>query len=174
MSQQEVEKLCILCPDWCSPGFCVPFRPSGFLRLFRMLRLGKVRPSLLHHGGRWSRVCLQIPKQNCNLQSTYYAQLCLSKLHQHLSAFCQIFQSQYASLSAECCWDWYLVARCLPCRERQLRSSEFPNQTDNLSLRCFSRNSKNYSFSRLVPSLLHHGGRWSRVCLQIPKQNCNL
>ena len=58
--------------------------------------------------------------------------------------------------------------------ECQLRSSAFPNQTDNLSLRCFSRNSKNYSFSRLVPSLLHHGGRWSRVCLQIPEPNCNL
>ena len=58
-------------------------------------------------------------------------------------------------------------------RERQLRSSAFPNQTDNLSLRCFSRKSKNYSFSRLVPSLLH-GGRWSLVCLQIPEPNCNL
>ena len=42
--------------------------------------------------------------------------------------------------------------------QRELRSSAFPNQTDNLSLRCFSRKSKNYSFSRLVPSLLH-GGR---------------
>ena len=49
-------------------------------------------------------------------------------------------------------------------RERQLRSSAFPNQTDNQSLRCFSRTSKNYSFSRLVPSLLH-GGRSSLVCL---------
>ena len=49
-------------------------------------------------------------------------------------------------------------------RERQLRSSAFANQNDNLSLRCFSRKSKNCSFSRLVPSLLHmlhHGGRWS-------------
>ena len=49
-------------------------------------------------------------------------------------------------------------------RERQLRSSAFTNQNDNLSLRCFSRKSKNCSFSRLVPSLLHmlhHGGRWS-------------
>ena len=57
-------------------------------------------------------------------------------------------------------------------RERQLRSS-FPNQTDNLSLRCFSRKSKNYSFFRLVPSLLH-GGRWSLVCLQIPEPTNNL
>ena len=32
-------------------------------------------------------------------------------------------------------------------RECQLRSSAFPNQTDNLSLRCFSRKSKNYAFS---------------------------
>ena len=59
-------------------------------------------------------------------------------------------------------------------RECQLRSSAFPNQTDNLSLKCFSRKSKNYFFSRLVPSLLRHGGRWSLVCLQIPKPNCNL
>ena len=29
-------------------------------------------------------------------------------------------------------------------RECQLRSSAFPNQTDNLSLRCFSRKSKNH------------------------------
>ena len=29
-------------------------------------------------------------------------------------------------------------------RECQLRSSDFPNQTDNLSLRCLSRKSKNY------------------------------
>ena len=52
-------------------------------------------------------------------------------------------------------------------RERQLRSSAFPNQTDNLSLRCFSRKSKNHCILfpvRLVPSLLHHGGRWSLVC----------
>ena len=94
------------------------------------------------------------------LLPTYYAQLCLSRLHQHLSASCWIFQAQYAS----------------PSPERCLRSSAFPNQTDNLSLRslrCFSRKSKNYSFSRLVPSLLH-GGRWSLVCLQIPKPNCNL
>ena len=55
-------------------------------------------------------------------------------------------------------------------RECQLRSSAFPNQTDNQSLKCFSRKSKNYSFSRLVPSLLHHGGRWSLVCLQIRSQ----
>ena len=34
-------------------------------------------------------------------------------------------------------------------RECQLRSSAFANQTDNLSLRCFSRKSKNYSFCRL-------------------------
>ena len=39
-------------------------------------------------------------------------------------------------------------------RECQLRSSTFPNQNDNLSLRCFSRKAENYSFSRLVPSLL--------------------
>ena len=51
-------------------------------------------------------------------------------------------------------------------RERQLRSSAFPNQTDNLSVRCFSRKSKKNSFCRLVPSLLH-GGRSSLVCLQI-------
>ena len=31
------------------------------------------------------------------------AQLCLSTLHQHLSAFCHIFQAQYASPSAEHC-----------------------------------------------------------------------
>ena len=46
-------------------------------------------------------------------------------------------------------------------RECQLGSSAFPNKTDNLSLRCFSRKSKNCSFSKLVPSLLHmlhHGG----------------
>ena len=48
---------------------------------------------------------------------TYDTQLCLSTLHQHLSAFCQIFQAQYASPSAECCWGWHLVAHCLPCRE---------------------------------------------------------
>ena len=62
-------------------------------------------------------------------------------------------------------------------RERQLRSSAFPNQTDNLSLRCFSRKSKNNCILfpvRLVPSLLHHGGRWSLVCLQIPKPTSNL
>ena len=54
-------------------------------------------------------------------------------------------------------------------RECQLRSSAFPNQTDNLSLRCFSRKSKNHCILfpvRLVPSLIH-GGRWSLVCLQI-------
>ena len=48
-------------------------------------------------------------------------------------------------------------------RECQLRSSAFPNQTDNLSLRCFSRKSKNYSFSRLVPCLhcyMVGGHRW--------------
>ena len=62
-------------------------------------------------------------------------------------------------------------------RERQLRSSAFPNQTDNLSLRCFSRKSKNNCILfpvRPVPSFLRHGGRWSRVCLQIPEPNCNL
>ena len=62
-------------------------------------------------------------------------------------------------------------------RERQLRSSAFTNQTDNLSLRCFSRKSKNNCILfpvRLVPSLLHHGGRWSLVCLQIPEPNCIL
>ena len=59
-------------------------------------------------------------------------------------------------------------------RERQLRSSAFPNQADNLSLRCFSRKSKNYSFPKLVPSFLHRGGRWSLVCLQVPRPNCNL
>ena len=55
--------------------------------------------------------------------------------------------------------------RALPVlqRECRLRSSAFLNQTDNLSLRCFSRKSKNYSFSRPVPSLLRHGGRWSGV-----------
>ena len=37
------------------------------------------------------------------LLPTYYAQLCLSRLHQHLSASCRIFQAQYASPSAECC-----------------------------------------------------------------------
>ena len=61
-------------------------------------------------------------------------------------------------------------------RECQLRSSAFPNQTDNLSLRCFSRKSKNHCILfpvRLVPSLLH-GGRWSLVCLQIPEPTNNL
>ena len=69
-----------------------------------------------------------------------------------------------------------LVAHCLPCRERESASWEaqpFPTKPTSLSLRCFSRKFKNYSFSRLVPSLLH-GGRWSLVCLQIPEPNCNL
>ena len=54
-----------------------------------------------------------------------------------------------------------LVERCLPCRESaKLRSSAFPNQTDNLCLRCFSRKSKNYSFSSqtgafIVTSWIH-------------------
>ena len=39
-------------------------------------------------------------------------------------------------------------------REPQLRSSAFPNQTDNLSLRCFSRKSKNYSFSSQTGALI--------------------
>ena len=39
-------------------------------------------------------------------------------------------------------------------RERQLRSSAFPNQTDTLSLRCFSRKSKNYSFSSQTGALI--------------------
>ena len=67
-------------------------------------------------------------------------------------------------------------SRALPALqgERQLRSSAFTNQTDNLSLTCFSRKSKNYSFSRLVPSLLRHGGRWWLVCLQIPEPTNNL
>ena len=34
---------------------------------------------------------------------TYDAQLCLSRLHQHLSPFCRIFQAQYAPPSAERC-----------------------------------------------------------------------
>ena len=52
-------------------------------------------------------------------------------------------------------------SRVLPAlqRERQLRSSAFTNQTDNLSLICFSRKSKNYSFPKLVPSFLRRGGR---------------
>ena len=47
-------------------------------------------------------------------------------------------------------------------RERQLRSSAFPNQADNLSVRCFSRKSKNYSFPKLVPSfyVVVGGDRW--------------
>ena len=75
------------------------------------------------------------------------AQLCLSTLHQHLSAFCQIFQAPYASPSAVL--QSLVPAFTLPAlqRERQLRSSAFPNQTDNLSLRCFSRKSNTYSFS---------------------------
>ena len=47
-------------------------------------------------------------------------------------------------------------SRALPAlqRERQLRSSAFTNQTDNLSLRCFSRKSKNYSFSSQTGALI--------------------
>ena len=108
--------------------------------------------------------CLSRKSKNCSFSivtswweviagvpSTYYARLCLSRLHQHLSAFCQIFQAQYASKTAS----------ALPAlqRERQLRSAAFTNQTDSLSLRWCSRKSKKYSFSRLVPSLLRHGGR---------------
>ena len=48
-------------------------------------------------------------------------------------------------------------------RERQLRSSAFPNETDNLSLRCFSRKSKNHCI--LFPDWCLHcymvgGDRW--------------
>ena len=49
-------------------------------------------------------------------------------------------------------------------RECQLRSSAFPNQTDNLSLRCLSRKSKNYCI--LCPDWCLHcyimvgGDRW--------------
>ena len=46
-------------------------------------------------------------------------------------------------------------------RECQLRSSAFPNQTDNRTLRCFSRKSKNYSFSSQTGALIVVGcGRW--------------
>ena len=46
-------------------------------------------------------------------------------------------------------------------RERKLRSSAFLNQTDNLSLRCFSRKSKNYSFSSQTGAFIVVGcGRW--------------
>ena len=61
--------------------------------------------------------------------------------------------------------DWHLVAHCLPCRENaRLRSSAFPNQTDNLSLRCFNRKSKNYSFSSQTGAfrcyVMVGGDRW--------------
>ena len=96
----------------------------------------------------WEVICL-LP--------TYDAQLCLSRLHQHLSAFAKYFKHimlPHPQSVAK-------TGSTLPAfeRDRQLRSSAFPNQTDNLSLRCFSRKSNNYSFSRLVPSLLLHGGR---------------
>ena len=67
-------------------------------------------------------------------------------------------------------------SRVLPAlqRERQLRSSAFTNQTDNLSLICFSKKSKNYSFSRLVPSLLHMLHREVIGCLQIREPNSDL
>ena len=99
----------------------------------------------------------------CRLPA-YYAQLFLSRLHQHLSAF-------LPNISSTVCFPIRRAllrlapGSTLPAlqRECRLRSSAFLNQTDNLSLRCFSRKSKNYSFSRPVPSLLRHGGRWSGV-----------
>ena len=100
------------------------------------------------------------------------AQLCIGTLHQHLSAFAKYFKHimlPHPQSVAK-------TGSTLPAlqRERQLRSSAFPNQADNLSLRCFSRKSKNYSFPKLVPSFLRRGGRWSLVCLQVPRPNCNL
>ena len=71
-------------------------------------------PSLWRHGGRWSN-----PGANQSFIVTCPNMIpsCAFQRCQHLSAFCQIFQAQYASPSAECCWDWHLVAHCLPCRE---------------------------------------------------------
>ena len=128
-----------------------------FSRKSKNYSFSRLVPSLLHHGGRWSRVCLQIPEPNCNLE---WFQHCTSTwvLFAEYSKHSMLPHPQSVAKTGS----------TLPAfqRECQLRSSAFPNQTDNLSLRCFSRKSKNYSFSRLVPSLLH-GGRWSLVCPEI-------
>ena len=80
--------------------------------------------------------------------STYYARLCLWNTAPALECL-------LPNISSTICFPIRRAllrlapGSTLPAlqRERQLRSSGFPNQTDNLSLRCFSRKSKNYSFS---------------------------
>ena len=82
------------------------------------------------------------------LAHIYYARLCLSRLHQNP-------ERPLSNISKTRCFHIRRAllrlapGSTLPAlqRERQLRSSGFPNQTDNQSLRCFSRKSKNYSFS---------------------------
>ena len=71
---------------------------------------------------------------------------CAFRLHQHLSAFCRISSTVCFPIPRA-------LLRLVPGstfpalqRECQLRSSAFPNQTDNLSVRCFSWKSKNYFF----------------------------
>ena len=51
-------------------------------------------------------------------------------------------------------------------RECKLRSSAFPNQTDNLSLRCFSRKSKNCSFSSQTGAFI--ATSWWEVIAGVP------
>ena len=163
-----------------------------FSRTSKNYSFSRLVPSLLH-GGRWSLVCLQIPKPNCNLEwllplfhcSCHAGTCAVRKCPRWLPAVpfktAPALECLLLNISSTVCFPIpRALLRLVPGstfpalqRECQLRSSAFPNQTDNLSLRCFSRKSKNYSFSRLVPSLLH-GGRWSLVCLQIPKPNCIL
>ena len=109
-------------------------------------------------------VCLQIPEPNCNfrvscLLPTYYARLCLSRLHQHLSAFFVKYFKHMMLPHPQSVAKTVAPGSTLPALQREchLRSSAFTNQTDNLSLRWCSRKSKNYSFSRLVR--LHCCGR---------------
>ena len=133
-------------------------------------------------------MCLQIPEPNCNLEwllplfhCSCHAGTCARKCLRWLPAVpfktAQGLESFLSNISITVCFPirrallrlvTRLVAHCLPGRESaSWEAQPFPAQTDNLSWRCFSRKSKNYSFSRLVPSLIHHGGRWSLVCLQI-------
>ena len=137
-----------------------------FSRKSKNYSFSRLVPSLLH-GGRSSLVCLIVICSCPHIMPSCAFQDCTSTWVLFVQYFKHSMLPHPQSVAK--------IGSTLPAlqRERQLRSSAFPNQTDNPSLRCFSRKSKNYFFSRLVPSLLH-GGRWSLVCLQIPKPNCNL